>query len=274
MQKIRNLAGIVLIIVGIGLLLFPEISSLILNIKSEQTVSELKESMKKDNQNDTDTLYEKSLDYNEKIHREGQTGLRDVWSYQAAPIRLKKENDTFGYVKIPKMQVKLPLYLGATLDHLKQGAAILGQTSLPLGEKNSNCVIAAHRGYQGIPYFREIEQLQNGDTVIVRNPWETQRYQVVDIKIIQPYELDKITIQEGKDMVTLLTCHPYRGHGKYRYVVYCERNHGQTITGKKEEKISDSSKDKIRKEEMIRYGGVFLLILLLGVRIRKMKKRS
>ena len=272
-QKIRNLAGIILIMAGIGLLLFPEISSLILDMKSDQTVSELKESMKKDNQKDT--LYEKSLDYNEKIRREGQTGLMDAWRYQAAPIRLKKEKDTFGYVKIPKMKVKLPLYLGATLDHLKQGAAILGQTSLPLGEKDSNCVIAAHRGYQGIPYFREIEQLQNGDTIIVRNPWETLRYQVVDIKIIQPYESDKIRIQKGKDMVTLLTCHPYRGHGKYRYVVYCERrDHGQTTTGKKEEKIFDSSKDEIRKEEMIRYGGVLLLILLLGVRIRKMKKRS
>ncbi len=271
-QKIRNLAGIILIMAGIGLLLFPEISSLILDMKSDQTVSELKESMKKDNQKDT--LYEKSLDYNEKIQKEDQTGLMDAWSYQAAPIRLKKEKDTFGYVKIPKMKVKLPLYLGATLDHLKQGAAILGQTSLPLGEKDSNCVIAAHRGYQGIPYFREIEQLQNGDTIIVRNPWEILRYQVVDIKIIQPYESDKIRIQKGKDMVTLLTCHPYRGHGKYRYVVYCERNHGQTATGKKEKKISDSSKDEIRKEEMIRYGGVLLLILLLGVRIRKMKKRS
>lgn len=271
-QKIRNLAGIILIMAGIGLLLFPEISSLILDMKSDQTVSELKESMKKDNQKDT--LYEKSLDYNEKIRREGQTGLMDAWSYQAAPIRLKKEKDTFGYVKIPKMKVKLPLYLGATLDHLKQGAAILGQTSLPLGEKDSNCVIAAHRGYQGIPYFREIEQLQNGDTIIIRNPWEILKYQVVDIKIIRPYESDKIRIQKGKDMVTLLTCHPYRGHGKYRYVVYCERNHGQTATGKKEKKISDSSKDEIRKEEMIRYGGVLLLILLLGVRIRKMKKRS
>lgn len=271
-QKIRNLAGIILIMAGIGLLLFPEISSLILDMKSDQTVSELKESMKKDNQKDT--LYEKSLDYNEKIRKEDQTGLMDAWSYQAAPIRLKKEKDTFGYVKIPKMKVKLPLYLGATLDHLKQGAAILGQTSLPLGEKDSNCVIAAHRGYQGIPYFREIEQLQNGDTIIVRNPWEILRYQVVDIKIIQPYESDKIRIQKGKEMVTLLTCHPYRGHGKYRYVVYCERNHGQTAAGKKEKKISDSSKDEIRKEEMIRYCGVLLLILLLGVRIRKMKKRS
>ena len=88
-QKIRNLAGIILIMAGIGLLLFPEISSLILDMKSDQTVSELKESMKKDNQKDT--LYEKSLDYNEKIQKEDQTQLMDAWSYQAARSVLKRE---------------------------------------------------------------------------------------------------------------------------------------------------------------------------------------
>ena len=147
----------------------------------------------------------------------------------------------------------------------KRPAVIFGSDDLEgckhaVFEILSNAIDEAREGY--------------GDTIIVRNPWEILRYQVVDIKIIQPYESDKIRIQKGKDMVTLLTCHPYRGHGKYRYVVYCERNHGQTAAGKKEKKISDSSKDEIRKEEMIRYCGVLLLILLLGVRIRKMKKRS
>ena len=58
------------------------------------------------------------------------------------------------------MNVKLPLYLGATLENLRKGAAVMGETSLSLGTKDSNCVIAAHRGYQGIPYFREIEKLE------------------------------------------------------------------------------------------------------------------
>ena len=76
------------------------------------------------------------------------------------------------------MHVKLPLYLGATLENMRKGAAIMGETSLPIGTKNSNCVIAAHRGYQGIPYFREVEKLNVGDRVIIQNPWEKLSYRV------------------------------------------------------------------------------------------------
>ena len=122
------------------------------------------------------------------------------------------------------------------MENMRKGAAIMGQTSLPVGQKDSNCVIAAHRGYRGIPYYRDIEQLKTGDQVIIRNLWERLDYRATKIKVIDPYDMDKILIQKGKDMVTLLTCHPYRGHGRYRYVVYCMRNHGQKIRKQKEDR--------------------------------------
>ena len=93
-----------------------------------------------------------------------------------------------------------------------------------LARRTVTVLIAAHRGYEGIPYFREIEKLKVGDRVIIKNPWEKLTYRVEEIKIIQPDDSNQIKIQKGKDMVTLLTCHPYRGHGRYRYVVYCMRN--------------------------------------------------
>ena len=175
------------------------------------------------------------------------------------------------------MDVKLPLYLGATLENMRKGAAIMGETSLPLGTKNSNCVIAAHRGYEGIPYFREIERLKVGNRVIIKNPWEKLTYRVEEIKIIQPDDSDQIKIQKGKDMVTLLTCHPYRGHGRYRYVVYCIRDHGQKIAEKKNSTIKDmhfqSSEWDIRREKIVRYVGLMLLIFFgIGIIMPKKKR--
>ena len=199
-----------------------------------QTVKELTQRRSKRKQDDL--LYQKAVCYNRKIFKEKQAGLKDVFSYRSAPIVLRNEKNTFGYIKIPKMKQKLPLYLGATMENMRKGAAIMGQTSLPVGQKDSNCVIAAHRGYRGIPYFRDIEQLKTGDQVIIRNPWERLDYRVTKIKVIDPYDMDKILIQKEKDMVTLLTCHPYRGHGRYRYVVYCMRNHGQKIRKQKEDR--------------------------------------
>lgn len=270
-QKIINIVGILFLIAGIGSLFYPEIVSYLKQRQSDQTVRELTQDRSRNKQDDP--LYQKAVRYNRKIFREKQTGLKDAFSYQTAPVILRKGKNTFGYIKIPKMRQKLPLYLGATMENLRKGAAIMGQTSLPLGNKDSNCVIAAHRGYQGIPYFRDIEQLQTGDSVIIKNQWETLRYKVTKIRVIDPYDTDKILIRKGKDMVTLLTCHPYRGHGRYRYVVYCMRDHGQKIRKQKEETaIRGSSKRKIEEEKRIRYAGGVLLILTGGVWISRRKK--
>ena len=232
-RKIINIVGIFFLVVGITLLLYPEIISYLKQKQSDQTVKELIQERSKRKQDDP--MYQKAVCYNRKIFKEKQVGLKDVFSYRSAPITLRNEKNTFGYIKIPKMKQKLPLYLGATVENLRKGAAVMGQTSLPLGQKDSNCVIAAHRGYRGIPYFRDIEQLKTGDQVIIKNPWEILDYRVTKIKVIDPYDMDKILIQKGKDMVTLLTCHPYRGHGRYRYVVYCMRDHRQKIRRQKED---------------------------------------
>lgn len=118
----------------------------------------------------------------------------------------------------------MPIYLGASDDHLAAGAAQLSQTSLPIGGTNTNCVIAGHRGWRGADYFRYVPDLQIGDEIIITNLWETLTYTVVETDIIAPNDVDKILIQEGKDMLTLITCHPYASGGKQRYVVYCERS--------------------------------------------------
>lgn len=269
-HKLITITGWLFLFLSISLLLYPEIISFIQKKESDQVVQKLEENRNREKKNDL--LYQKSARYNDRISKNGQKDLKDVWSYKQAPIILRNEDRTFGYIKIPKMKQKLPLYLGATMENMRKGATIMGQTSLPLGKRDSNCVIAAHRGYQGIPYFRDIEELKIGDLVIIRNPWERLRYKVTKIKVIDPYDTDKILIQKGKDMITLLTCHPYRGHGKYRYLVYCERDHGQKIKKQERIQLSDSSRKTIEEEKWIRYAGIFLLILTGGVWLRRRKQ--
>ena len=90
-------------------------------------------------------------------------------------------------------------------------------------DKGAIQVIAGHRGWRGADYFRHIDRLAVGDTVTLTNLWETLTYAVTDIEIIQPHEVDKVKIQPNRDLLTLITCHPYASGGRQRYVVYCER---------------------------------------------------
>ena len=164
--------------------------------------------------------------YNQRIYNEKQSGLVDLEACEELAADLTTygiDDEIIGVLEIPAMELTMPVYLGASDDHLAAGAAVLGNTSAPIGGDNTNCVIAGHRGWRGADYFRHIDKLAVGDTVKLTNLWETLTYTVADIQIIQPHEVEKIKIQPNHDLLTLLTCHPYASGGKQRYVVYCEK---------------------------------------------------
>lgn len=171
-------------------------------------------------------LWESMTAYNQRIYIDGQAALSEAGAYQAALFTLTDyglSDETFGVISIPKLDLEMPLYLGATDENMTKGAAVLSGTSVPIGGSNTNAVIAGHRGWGGAACFRYITDLAVGDEVVITNLWERLRYRVVGTKIIEPHEIENILIQPGRDMVTLLTCHPYASGGKQRYLVYCQR---------------------------------------------------
>ena len=171
-------------------------------------------------------LWADMVRYNETIYTQGQTGLSCAYDYQKPSFTLTQyglADEVFGVISIPAMELEMPIFLGATEQHMADGAAHLSQTSLPIGGENTNSVIAGHRGYNGASYFRYIDKLMVGDLVSVTNLWERLTYRVCEIKIIDPHDVTEILIQPGRELLTLLTCHPYASGGRQRYVVYCER---------------------------------------------------
>ena len=171
-------------------------------------------------------LWEEMCSYNEKIHDEQQALLSSRAALQKTDFQLRdygRNDEVFAVLNIPKINLDMPVYLGATDQNLANGAAHLSQTSLPIGGENTNCVIAGHRGWNGAYYFRYVPDLQKGHVVTLQNLWETLSYQVVETKIIAPSDVDAIRIQEGRELLTLLTCHPYASGGKQRFLVICER---------------------------------------------------
>ena len=177
-------------------------------------------------------LWEDMVRYNQNIAAQGQSGLSCAYDYQKASFQLADYgllDGIFGVLSIPAIDLEMPIYLGATEQHMANGAAHLSQTSLPIGGMDTNCVIAGHRGYSGASYFRYLDKLHVGDTVSVTNLWETLTYRVSEIRIIDPSDVDEILIQPGRELLTLLTCHPYASGGRQRYVVYCERSEWTTF---------------------------------------------
>lgn len=223
MSKKALLLAALLAVAGLCVLLWPVFTGYRLQTNTDEAVQSFLEERKP---NPYPELLAALQDYNRQLYAEKQRDLSSLEACEEPVVDLSAygiKSEIIGVLEIPTMELTMPVYLGASDAHLAAGAAVLGNTSVPIGGNSTNCVIAGHRGWKGADYFRHIDRLQVSDTVKLTNLWEILTYTVTDIEIIQPHEVDKIKIQQGRDLLTLLTCHPYASGGRERYVVYCER---------------------------------------------------
>ena len=224
MRKTPFVLAALLAVAGICVMLWPVFTGHRLQADTDTAVQSFLKERKPEQQ--YPELLAALQEYNRQLYAEKQCNLTDLEACEAPAADLTAysvEDEIIGVLEIPTIEMTMPVYLGASDAHLAAGAAVLGNTSAPIGGDNTNCVIAGHRGWHGADYFRHIDRLQVGDTVTLTNLWKTLTYTVTDIQIIQPHEVGKIKIQPSRDLLTLVTCHPYASGGKQRYVVYCER---------------------------------------------------
>lgn len=225
MRKTSLVLAALLAVTGICMMLWPVFTGHRLQSNAATAVQEFLADRDEPEQQYPELL-EALQEYNRQLCTEKQCNLTDLEACETPAADLTTygiDDEIIGVLEIPAMELTMPVSLGASDTHLAAGAAVLGNTSAPIGGNNTNCVIAGHRGWRGADYFRHIDKLAVGDTVTLTNLWKTLTYTVEDIQIIQPHEVEKIKIQQGRDLLTLLTCHPYASGGKQRYVIYCER---------------------------------------------------
>ena len=225
MRKTSLLLAALLAVAGICVMLWPIFTGQKLQADADAAVQEFLADRGEPEQQYPELLAD-LREYDRQLYAEKQCNLTDLEACETPAADLTAygiEDEIIGVLEIPAMELTMPVYLGASDDNLAAGAAVLGNTSAPIGGTNTNCVIAGHRGWKGADYFLHIDRLEAGDTVTLTNLWETLTYTVANIQIIQPHEIERIKIQQGRDLLTLLTCHPYASGGRQRYVVYCER---------------------------------------------------
>lgn len=226
------------ILLGVGLMLQPTVSQYLAARQSTKTVQKFVQAAEAaapavaettDNAEPARAypeLYDALQAYNAQIFAEGQSGLKDPFAYETPAFDLTGyglPDDMIAALWIPRLNLDLPVYLGASMANMARGGALLGQTSMPLGGANTNTVIAAHRGYYGAEMLRNVQQIQLGDKITLTTPWDTLVYRVCELKIIQPDDINAVLIQPGRDLLTLTTCHPYTQNTQ-RYLVIAEHD--------------------------------------------------
>ena len=114
-----------------------------------------------------------------------------------------------GIVEIPKIDIKLPIYHGTSDEVLQKAAGHLEGSSLPIGGESTHAVISAHRGLPSASLFTDLDQLEIGDHFLIHVLNETLCYEVDKISVVKPEDTSALAVEDGQDLVTLLTCTPY-----------------------------------------------------------------
>ena len=215
----RDKIGILLVLmlfIGVCGLLYPSVSQYWNSKTQTRVVENYQDVLSSLEQADYDEFFQEAEAYNAAL-AELPSPLFDYRQLEGYEDTLDV-NGIMGYVIIKKLGVELPIYHGISAEVLNVACGHLEGTSLPVGGENTHCVLSAHRGLPHAKLFTELDKMELGDTFQITVLDRTFTYQVDQIKVVRPDEINDVEIADGEDYCTLLTCTPY-GINSHRLLV-------------------------------------------------------
>ena len=216
-KKAGNLVIGIIFLAGLSLLLYPFVANQWNNYRQKQLISGYEQAVSEKEAAegiDYDAERKKAEDYNEALL---PCVLPDSFALAESsgvdPVYMNTLNiagdEMMGSVEIPKINIKIPIYHTTEEDVLNKGAGHLEGSSLPVGGANTHAVISAHRGLPSASLFTDLDQLKKGDHFLIHVLNETLCYEVDKTSVVKPEDTSDLAVEDGADLVTLLTCTPY-----------------------------------------------------------------
>ncbi len=226
----KQLPTVILILVflaGLSLLLYPTVSDYWNSFHQSRAIASYAQAAAELDDDDYERLRADAIAYNARLAQNGQSltlSPQEQADYEA-------QLDVTGtgimaYIEIPKIKCSLPIYHGTNEAVLQIAVGHLAGSSLPVGGASTHCVLSAHRGLPSAKLFTRLDELVEGDIFLIQTLGETLTYEVDQILIVLPEEVDALKIQEGEDLCTLVTCTPY-GINTHRLLVRGHRVENQ-----------------------------------------------
>ena len=216
-KKAGNLVIGIIFLAGLSLLLYPFVANQWNNYRQKQLISGYEQVVSEKEAAegiDYDAERKKAEEYNEALL---PCVLPDSFALAESsgvdPVYMNTLNiagdEMMGSVEIPKINIKIPIYHTTEEDVLNKGAGHLEGSSLPVGGANTHAVISAHRGLPSASLFTDLDQMKVGDHFLLHVLDETLCYEVDKISVVKPEDTSALAVEDGQDLVTLLTCTPY-----------------------------------------------------------------
>ncbi len=254
-----------LLLAGLGVLLYPTASDWYTRWQISKELTEYNRVAEAD-QADYSALWEAAETYNRSLLGKPSQFWTDA-EEQAYVATLLNPLGTgmMGRIEIPKINVDLPIFQGTEEQQLQSGAGYWFGSSLPTGGESTHCVITAHTGLVKAKLFTDLDQLEEGDLFFLHVLDRDMAYEVDQVLITEPEDMDALYIVDGEDYVTLYTCYPY-GVNTHRLLV---RGHRVELTSEEVEAAAEA--ERVFPWWIVALSGAVLLTVLIVYKIKRRK---
>lgn len=251
----------VILLAGIGLILYPTLSDYYNRIHRSGAIVDYTETINAFDDDEFNEMWDRAVLYNEQLYdmtRGVEPAPEDRIDYDTV-LNVTKDG-MMAYIDIPKIKCHLPVYHGTDEGTLQSNAGHIETSSVPTGGVNTHCVMSGHTGLPSAKLFTNLETMQVGDVFMLTTLGEILTYEVDQVSVVLPWEMDSLKIVPGQDYCTLVTCTPY-GVNSHRLLVRGHRIPTTTII-EEEVHVFQEKQEKDLRTPFIIACGVAAIILL------------
>ena len=214
---------LLLLVIGMGFLLYPSLSNYYNTFHQSKAISQYLEIMEEIDKEEQDKIFNEVRMYNKTLITNNTSWkMKDEERKIYNSLLDFTDTGIMGYIEIPKINVSLPIYHGTSDEVLQVAVGHVEGSSLPVGGKGTHAVLSGHRGLPSAKIFTDMDKIEEGDQFYIRVLNEVLTYEVDQISIVLPNEMDTLQIDPEKDYCTLVTCTPY-GVNSHRMLVRGKR---------------------------------------------------
>lgn len=274
---IYNLIIVICLAVGMGFLFYPAASNFWNQYQQNRIIQDYSETVENQSGEELEKIRRKAEQYNRNLlEDEVIIDPFDQVVYKKVNVEYyetlnPQNNGVMGRVRIPAIDVSLPIYHGTSEEVLQKAVGHLEQTSLPVGGEGTHAVLSGHRGLSSAELFTNLDQVKEGDVFYLDILGETLAYQVDKIRVVEPHQLEDLAIISGEDHVTLVTCTPY-SINSHRLLVRGSRIPYEEIKEEKKQEVQEETGYDIKP--YIAAGLAAVLILIVFMIRRKNGRRT
>lgn len=285
-QKLPLILIVLILITGLGIFFYPTASDIISRITSTTVIKDYQRTIETTDKAEMEAMYQAAVEYNKNLPEHLSmdpfgTSSEEPYAEDGVYNQLLSVNGVMGYVDIPRIDIYLPVYHGTSEEILQKGAGHLYGSALPVGGEGTHSIISAHRGLPAAKLFTDLDQMKEGDVFYFHVLDRIIAYEVDQIKVVEPTELEDLNPVPREDYMTLFTCTPY-GINSHRMLVRGHRIPYE-VTGVEEPEIvmeqPPKSKPSLPAWVTVSIVGTVCLVIIImvgglfGLRKRKIRKK-